>query len=87
MTLQTEYPKVELPPVKIAITGGGRVAKGAMEVLNGIGIRKVTPSDYLETYFHEPVFTQLNNRDYHQHKDGQLFNRGDFFQTSGRFFG
>ncbi len=83
--LKTEYQKIKLPPVKIAITGGGRVAKGAMEVLNGIGIRKVTPSDYLQRYFHEPVFTQLNNRDYNIHKDGLSFNRGEFFKHPENF--
>ncbi len=61
--LKTEYSKIELPAMKIAITGGGRVAKGSMEVLNGVGIRKVTPAVFIEQYFHEPVFTQLNNRD------------------------
>jgi len=83
--LKTEYLKVNLPSIKIALTGGGRVAKGAMEVLNGIGIRKVTPSDYLNRYFHEPVFTQLNNRDYTKHIEGLPFNLGEFFETPENF--
>lgn len=85
--LKTEYSKIKLPKIKIAITGGGRVAKGAMEVLNGIGIRRVTPADYLEPYFDEPVFTQLNNRDYNINKEGLLFNRGEFFKNPGDFEG
>ena len=83
--LKTEYSKIELPAMKIAITGGGRVAKGAMEVLNGVGIRKVTPAVFIEQYFHEPVFTQLNNRDYHIHKEGDAFNRGEFFKSPENF--
>ena len=83
--LKTEYSKIILPAVKIAITGGGRVAKGAMEVLNGLGIRKVTPSDYLTEYYHEPVFTQLNNRDYIKNKEDRPFNRGEFFSQPENF--
>ncbi len=46
--LKTEYEKVKLPAIKIALTGGGRVAKGAMEVLHGMNIRKVTPAAFIE---------------------------------------
>ncbi len=79
--LKTEYKKVKLPPVKIAITGGGRVAKGAIEVLLGMGIRKVTPAEYLRDRFDVPVFTQLNTRDYHARKDGGDFSRKEFYQN------
>ena len=79
--LKTEYKKVKLPKIKIALTGGGRVAKGAMEVLYGMGLRHVTPAEYLEKYFDEPVFTQLNTRDYNRHMGGQLFNRGEFYRN------
>ncbi|MTI21883.1 alanine dehydrogenase [Fulvivirga sp. RKSG066] len=78
--LKTEYTKVKLPAIKIAITGGGRVAKGAMEVLNGMGIRKVSPAEYLSERFDEPVYTQLNSRDYNKAKDGSIFNRDDFYE-------
>ena len=37
-----------MPPIKIAVTGGGRVAKGAMEILNGLGIRRVTAAEFLD---------------------------------------
>ena len=77
--LQLEFVKVMLPPVKIALTGGGRVAKGAMEVLMGMGIRRVSPMQFLEQDYDEPVFVQLNARDYHVHKEGLEFNRRGFF--------
>ncbi len=77
--LKTEYEKINLPPIKIAITGGGRVAKGAMEVLLGAGIRKVTPDVFLHERLNEPVFTQLNSRDYHHKRDSSPFNRHEFF--------
>lgn len=83
--MTSEYQKVKLPAIKIAITGGGRVAKGAMEVLLGLGIRKVTPDRYVNEDFNEPVFTQLNSRDYHQHKDGKEFSRLEFHQHPENF--
>lgn len=79
LDMQTEYEKVKLPAIKIALTGGGRVSKGAMEVLFGMGIRKVSPSEFLNEYFNEPVFTQLNTRDYNIKTDGNLFDRDEFY--------
>lgn len=80
-----EYNKVALPPVKIVITGGGRVAKGAMEVMNGMNIRRVTPARFVSEDFNEPVFTQINSRDYNKHKDDLAFNRGEFFSNPENF--
>jgi alanine dehydrogenase len=73
--LKGEYNKIVLPKIKIALTGGGRVARGSMEVLNGVGIRKVSPEAFLKENFPEPVYCQLNSRDFHTHKNGELFNR------------
>lgn len=83
--LKTEFAKVKLPPVKIALTGGGRVAKGALEVLLGMGIRKVTPAAFLTERFQEPVFTQLNSRDYNRRTDGADFSRDEFFKYPERY--
>jgi len=77
--LKSEFKKIGLPNIKIALTGGGRVTKGAMEVLHGVGISHVTPRDFLENRFDEPVFTQLNSRDYNKRKDGGEFHRHEFY--------
>lgn len=77
--MRQEYSKVKLPPIKIVLTGGGRVAKGAMEVLFGMGIRKVSPADFLTERFNEAVFTQLNSRDYNRRVNGGGFDRDEFY--------
>src|ERR1035437_8797561 len=41
--LEEELDKVKLPNIKIIITGGGRVANGAIETMGALKIRKVTP--------------------------------------------
>ncbi len=85
--LKTEFPKIKLPSIKIAITGGGRVAKGAIEVLDGIGIRRVTPRDLIMERFNEPVFTLLNSRDYNKHIEGSEFHRNEFYEHPENFEG
>lgn len=79
--LTTEFAKVKLPPVKIAITGGGRVAKGAIEVLMGMNIRKVSPADFITQDFNFPVFCVLNSRDYHSRIHGGEFKKVEFFKS------
>ena len=43
----SELEKIKVPNQKFVITGGGRVAHGAMEVLEKAGIEKVSPEDFL----------------------------------------
>lgn len=83
--LKTEFGKVKLPPIKIVLTGGGRVAKGAMEVLIGMNIRRVTPAAFLTQTYDYPVFAQLSSRDYNVHREGNEFNRGEFYSHPEHF--
>ncbi len=76
--LKLELRNVKLPPIKLVLTGAGRVAKGAMETLDTAGIRKVTPEDFLAKNFSEPVYAQLSSADYHVRKTGGHFNRDEF---------
>ncbi len=78
--LKLELRKVKLPPIKIALTGAGRVGKGAMETLDSAGIRKVNPYDFRTRTYDEPVYVQLSSADYHRRKDGGHFNREEFHQ-------
>ncbi len=79
--LKRELRKVNLPAVKIILTGGGRVAKGAMETLDTAGIRKVNPADFLSIQYNEAVYVQLTSADYHAKIGGGLFNREEFHQS------
>lgn len=79
--LWSELGKINLLPIKIVLTGGGRVARGAMEVLMRLGVRKVTSRQFLEEWYDFPVFVQLNARDYNRRKDGEAFSRNGFYRT------
>ncbi|MFL5729901.1 MAG: NAD(P)-dependent oxidoreductase [Cytophagaceae bacterium] len=76
--MKAELKKAKLPPVKIVLTGGGRVGTGATEVLEAAGIRKVSPEDLIDKKYEVPVYTQLNSRDYHQRKDGSSYDNDEF---------
>lgn len=74
------YKTVTLPPMRIVVTGAGRVSSGAVEVLEALGVRRITPQVYLTTQFEQPVFTQLNSQYYVKHKDeDQNFEMEDFY--------
>ena len=83
--LKLELRKVELPAVKIILTGAGRVGKGAMETLDTAGVRKVSPADFLNQTFNEPVYVQLGSADYHVRKEGGHFNREEFHKYPERY--
>ncbi len=83
--MEEELKRVKLPNIKIALTGGGRVANGAIETLSALRIRKVTPEEYLMSSFREPVYCQLNPRDYVERIDDHNFDLHDFFNHPEHF--
>ena len=84
LELESELVKVVLPKnFRIAITGAGRVAGGAMEILSALKITQVYPDEFIrEDFNQEAVYTQLNVQDYFRRHDGKDFKRKDFYQDS-----
>jgi hypothetical protein len=72
--LQYALPK----DLRIVMTGGGRVGKGAMEVLDRIGVRKVDPAEFLKADNTSPVYTVLGSSDLYHRCDGKPFDRVAF---------
>ena len=64
---------VKLLPKKILISGGGRVAGGALEVFRAIGVKEVSPEEYLTKTYNEPVLCRIDPWHYAKRKDGQPF--------------
>lgn len=64
---------------KMAITGNGRVSGGAQETLDQAGIKKVSPSAYLDQTFNEPVYTVLEVEDYVKAKNG-AFDKAHYYK-------
>ncbi len=79
------YKTLKLPAFKIALTGTGRVGSGAAQVLKDMGIRQVSPAEYLRESFPYPVFTQLDCANYVERKDGKPFKKTDFYNRPELF--
>lgn len=76
-----EVKKVKLPNnYKILITGGGRVAHGALETLAPLNLKIVSPEDFLSKEFKEPVICQIDADHYVEHKDGGWKDFPHFFK-------
>jgi saccharopine dehydrogenase (NAD+, L-lysine-forming) len=72
------YFGLNLHPLKIAVTGSGRVAHGVVEVMNLMGIHEVEPEEYLNRDFSYPVYVHLKGRDLYAHKESGVYERDDF---------
>lgn len=83
--MEEELKRVKLPNIKIALTGGGRVANGVIETLSALRIRKVTADEFLTMSFREPVYCQLNPRDYVERPNDHNFDLNDFFKNPEHF--
>ena len=84
--LEEELKRAKLPNIKIVLTGGGRVANGAIETFSALKIRKVTPYEFLHHSYREPVYCQLHSKDYHDAKDGSSWTLKDFFAHPDKYF-
>ena len=50
--------------MKILVTGDGRVAKGVIEVLKKTNIKEVSKEKFLNDNFDNPIFCNLETKDY-----------------------
>ena len=74
-----ELRKLELPAIKVLLTGCGRVGNGAREMLEGMGLREVGVEAYLSDTFQEPVYCQIDVLEYNKRIDGKPSEKSDFF--------
>lgn len=83
--MKQELKKVKLPNIKILLTGGGRVGKGATEILDYLKIRRVDCNDLLQNQYDEPVYAQLRSKDYHVTLNGSEFSNAEFYSRPENF--
>ena len=75
----------EIPPVKILVTGGGRVAFGAMETLDELGIKTLAADEFLKNNYDKPVICRIDPWDYVHRKDGEEFDLQHFFDHPSEY--
>ena len=83
--LREELRKVRLTNIKMIVTGNGRVANGAIEMMGLLRTRRVTPYEFMNYSFREAVYTQLHSNDYNESKTGLQWNREEFYAHPEKF--
>jgi saccharopine dehydrogenase (NAD+, L-lysine forming) len=79
------YEKLQLPPLRIVLTGSGRVSSGAAKNLRDMGIEQVSPKEFLEDQFDKAVFTQIQAADYVVHREGKAFDKSHFYTYGAEY--
>lgn len=77
--LINQLKSIDLPHIKILLTGSGKVAKGAQEMLDAMAITSISTEDYLNKTFEKPVYCSIDVLDYNKRKDGLVINNVDFY--------
>ena len=72
--------KITLPNIKIALSGTGKVAHGAKEILDHLNILQVSYTDYLTKEYTHPVYTMLDVMHYNKRQDGVKGSVQEFFK-------
>ena len=80
LELISELKNIELPTIKILLTGNGKVAYGAKEMLDAMKIRQVSVAEYLHHTYEEPVYCLADVLDYNKRKDYQVLDNIDFYK-------
>ena len=73
--------KINIPNLKIVLTGVGRVGQGAKEILDYMKIKQVNVHNFLSHDYNEPVYVQLDVLDYVKRIDGLQSSKSDFFKN------
>ncbi len=81
-----ELNKIDVPNIKILLTGSGKVARGSQEMLDAMNIKSVSVEDYLNKNYKEPVYCKIDVLDYNKRLDGtNVTDVFDFFNNPEKY--
>ncbi len=78
--VKIELDKITLPNIKILLSGTGKVAQGAKEILDHLKIKEVSDALYLTSKFTEPVYCMVDVMEYSKRTDGKVGDRFKFYK-------
>ena len=78
--VKAELDKIQLPNIKILLSGTGKVALGAKEILDHLKIKEVSDALYLTSKFTEPVYCMVDVMEYSKRKDGKVGDKYEFYK-------
>jgi hypothetical protein len=77
--VKAQLGQISIPNIKILLTGSGKVAFGAKEILDYLNIKEVSHAQYLTMAFTEPVYTMIDVMEYNKRKDGKVGDKYEFY--------
>ncbi|MBO3097622.1 NAD(P)-dependent oxidoreductase [Gelidibacter pelagius] len=78
--VKRELDKITIPPIKILLSGTGKVAYGAKEIIDHLQIKEISDALYLTSKFTEPVYCMIDVMDYNKRKDGRVGSKQQFYK-------
>ena len=78
--VKRELDKITVPPIKILLSGTGKVAFGAKEIIDHLKIKEISTALYLTSKFTEPVYCMIDVMDYNKRKDGKVGSKLKFYK-------
>lgn len=79
-SVKGELNKINIPNIKILLSGTGKVAYGAKEILDHLKIKEVSDALYLTSNFTEPVYCMVDVMEYNKRKDGKVGSKQQFYK-------
>jgi alanine dehydrogenase len=73
--------RLVLPPIKIVITGTGKVGSGVKEILDAIKIKEVSVENFLTKNYTQAVYIQIDVLDYNIRMDEKVIDFTDFLNN------
>ncbi|RED43917.1 alanine dehydrogenase [Winogradskyella eximia] len=78
--VKSELDKITIPNIKILLSGTGKVAHGAKEILDHLGIKEISDALYLTSQFTEPVYCMVDVMEYSKRSDGKVGDKFKFYK-------
>lgn len=78
--VKLELDKISIPNIKILLSGTGKVARGAKEILDHLGIAQVSDALYLTSAFTEPVYCMVDVMEYAKRTNGKVGDKFEFYK-------
>ncbi len=83
--VKAELDKITLPVIKIILSGTGKAAIGAKEILDHLNIPEVSETQYLTESFKQAVYCRIGVMDYNKRIDEKPNLKQDFYENPGEY--
>lgn len=83
--MKNELDNITLPNIKITLSGSGKVAYGAKEILDHLGVKQVSDALYLTSKFTEPVYCLIDVMEYNKRSDGKVGDKYAFYKDPSSY--